>query len=388
MTNGQHRGEGVRPRILILVKGLGLGGVERLLSESIPHLNRDRFEYELCYFTPWKDDVVPQFESAGIPTFSLGIENDASPANVRKVRSFLQERRYDLIHTHSPFPSAVTRVVAPRRHLRGIIHTEHSLPGSRNRLTRAANRVTYPICDVVVSVSRVVQREVEKGRFFKPKSSRLIYGGIGDKALSTITPDEIADVRHNLAIPDSHLVVGNVAHLRAQKGHHLWLDTARLILDERPDTTFVIVGREKEPGYQKMLGERARSLGLEDRVRFAGFQLDPYPFLASFDVFLMASEFEGFPIALVEAMAMGVAVVSTDVGGVGEALGGEETGLLAPAGDAAGLAEHVVGLLADEDGRSQIASRARSRARSEFTVERMVGLIEKTYDEILGRSTG
>lgn len=367
-----------------MVKGLGLGGVERILSESIPYLDRDRFDYEVCYFTPWKDDVVADFDRAGIPTFCLDIANDASPANLGKVRSFLKGRRHEIIHTHSPFPSAITRMVAPREHLRGIVHTEHSLPDSRNRVTRLANRVTYPLCDVAISVSRVVEREVRKAWLLRPKSSRLIYGGIGEAALREVPPSEVAEARSSLEIPDGHHVVGNIAHLRSQKGHLLWLEAARQVLDARPNTTFVVVGREKEAGYRESLEARAAALGLTDHVRFAGFQPDPYPTLASFDVFMMASEFEGFPIALVEAMAMGVPVVSTDVGGVSEALGSEDIGLTAPSGDASGLAKHVIGLLDDPHRRDEMAVRARHRARSQFTVERMVEVVESVYDELLG----
>jgi glycosyltransferase involved in cell wall biosynthesis len=374
-----------RPRILILVKGLGLGGVERILSESIPYLNRDRFDYELCYFTPWKDDVVPAFEEAGIATFCLDISTDANPRNIRKVRSFLRQRSYNLIHSHSPFPSAVARMVAPRQDLHGIVHTEHSLPGSRNWITRTANRVTYPRCDVVISVSKVVKADVDEGRIFRPGSSRLVYGGIGEAALSDVDEDRVLTVRAELGIPEGDNVVGNIAHLRSQKGHDVWLRTAARVVERSPNTTFVIVGREKQPGHQKELEALGTRLGISERVRFVGFRPDPYPYLAAFDVFLMTSEFEGFPIALVEAMAMGRPVVSTDVGGVGEAIGDEETGLLAPAGDEVALARHVIALLEDAPRREAMASRARTRARTEFTVERMVGLVEQTYDELIPR---
>lgn len=372
--------------MLLLVKGLGLGGVERLLSESVPYLDRGRFDYELCYFTPWKDDVVPVFEDAGIATFCLEIGHDAAPGNVSKLRSFLRDRRYQLIHTHSPFPSAIARIVAPRESLAGIVHTEHSLPGSRNWATRVANRLTYPLCDVVISVSQVVKTEVDRGRVH-PKTSSLIYGGIGEAALAGVDPDRVRALRQDLEIPDDHLIVGNVAHLRAQKGHDLWLRTAARIANARPDTSFVIVGREKQAGYQEELESLAQRLGVADRVRFAGFQPDPYPYLAAFDVFLMASQFEGFPIALVEAMAMGRAVVSTDVGGVAEAIGDEEAGLLAPAGDKVALATQVLALLDDDARRDAVATRAKARARAEFTVERMVSLVESTYDRLLAGST-
>ena len=375
--------DGTRPRVLILVKGLGLGGVERILSESIPYLSRDRFDYELCYFTPWKDDVVPAFQEAGIATFCLDISTDASPGNITKVRSFLRQRGYHLVHSHSPFPSAVARMVAPRENLHGIVHTEHSLPGSRNWITRTANRITYPRCDVVISVSKVVKADVDKGRIFRPKSSRLVYGGIGEAALTDVSHDRVLAVRAELGIPQDDKVVGNVAHLRSQKGHDVWLKTAARVLESIPNTSFVIVGREKQRGHQEELETLAARLGISDRVRFVGFRPDPYPYLAAMDVFLMTSEFEGFPIALVEAMAMGRPVVSTDVGGVGEAIGEEETGLLAAAGDDVALARHVVALLEDAPRREAMAVQASGRARSEFTVERMVDLVEQAYDELL-----
>ncbi|MGD2101269.1 MAG: glycosyltransferase [Acidimicrobiia bacterium] len=363
-----------------MVKGLGLGGVERLLSESIPYLDRDRFEYEVAYFTPWKDDVVPSFLDAGLSVHCLDITSDISGTGVSKVRSLIRNGRYDLIHTHSPLPSTIVRVVSPGATL---VHTEHSLPGSRNRLTRLANRVTYPLCDVVISVSRVVGRAVTRG-WPAPRDSRVIYGGIDPRAVSGTARADVEKTRAALGIPPGGLVVGNVAHLRHQKGHEVWLETARAVSAELPQTTFVIVGREKEAGYQDTLERRAAALGIDTNVRFVGFQPDPYPYVASFDVFLMASEFEGFPISLVEAMALGRPVVATDVGGVAEALGPEPTGLLARPGDTRALAAHVTELLRDEGKRLELGARARDRAIEEFSIARMVGHVESVYDELLG----
>ena len=290
-----------------MVKGLGLGGMERLLSESIPYLSTDRFEYEIAYFTPWKDDVVPAFVDAGLEVHCLDITSDLSPAAFGRVRSLIRRGAYDLVHTHSPMPSAFVRAGSPRTK---IVHTEHSLPASRNRLTRFANRATYPFCDAVISVSKVVEREVNRG-WPKPRISRVIHGGIDERAMAGVGPADVHTVRAGLEIPPGASIVGNVAHLRKQKGHEVWLKAAREVVAERPDTFFIVVGREKEAGYQDQLERLASTLGIADNVRFVGFQPDPYPYLASFDVFLMASEFEGFPISLVEAMAMGRPVVAT-----------------------------------------------------------------------------
>lgn len=375
--------EALRPRVLILVKGLGLGGVERLLSESIPYLDRDRFEYEVCFFTPWKDDVVPEFEQAGIPVSCLDLTSDRDPASFTRLRKHLRKGSYDIIHTHSPFPSVVARVVAPRKRLSGFVHTEHSLPESRNPLTRVANRLTYPTCDIVVPVSRAVEHSVKAARLLKPKATQLVYGGIDDASLAAVGDDAIATARQSLQIASDHRIVGNVAHLREQKGLEVWLDAAKEVVEALPTTTFVLVGREKEPGYRAHLEAHAGRIGIAEHVRFAGFQRDPYPYMGAFDVFLMSSEYEGFPIALVEAMAMGVAVVSTDVGGVREALGPERTGLLADPGDSSGLARQVLALLQNDEMRADLARSAQERARTEFTVRHMVEQVESLYEGLL-----
>ena len=364
----------------MLIKGLGLGGAERLLSQSIPFLDRAAFDYELAFFTPWKDDVVPDFEEAGIPVTCLDITRDTSLAAIKRLSDHLRSGGYDLVHTHSPYPSALARVLLAGRSGTRLIHTEHSLSASRKPLTRIANRLTYPFCDVVVSVSREVNKTVEGG-WPGPRATRVIHGGIDEAAIS---PAHRSATREALGASDRSRIVGNVAHLRSQKGHATFLEAAARVAEEIPDALFVIVGREKEPGYQDELAKMADELGIGDRVHFTGFQPDPYPFMASFDLFLMASDYEGFPIALVEAMAMGLPIVATDVGGVGEAIRDGVDGLLTPPGDADTLARHAVDLLQQPDHAAELAGRARERALEEFTLAAMVRRTEDLYREVLG----
>lgn len=144
------------------------------------------------------------------------------------------------------------------------------------------------------------------------------------------------------------------------------------------------MGREKQLGIQQSLEAQAAALGIGDRTHFTGFRPDPYPFLAMFDVFLMSSHYEGFPIALIEAMAMGKAVVATRVGGVPEAVTHGEDGLLIDAGDAVALADAALGLLDDESERSRLGRSAAKTAEERFSIEAMVRQVESAYDEVLG----
>lgn len=368
------------PTILLLVKGLGLGGAERLLARSIPHLDRTRFNYKICYLTPWKDDLVGEFEQARIPTFCLDIANELSPVAAFRLARLLRREAVDLIHSHSPYPAVLARLVSPFTAVRGLVHTEHSLPASRRALTEIANRFTRRVGDRTIAVSNEVARALP-GR----EEIDVIHGGVDLEAMKTASETSDARViRSKLGIPDSHLVVGNVAHLRSQKNLELFLEAASQILAERGQASFVIVGREKEEGYQARLEALTETLGIAPHIFFTGFRSDPYPYVAAFDVFMMSSRYEGFPIALVEAMAMGKAVVATDVGGVSEAITNEETGLLVESGDSDALAKGVLRLLENEADRHRLGRRAEEVVHERFSMPAMVSAVEAVYGEVLG----
>jgi len=381
MTQKSH--DPSRSRVLILVKGLGLGGVERLLSGSVPELDRDRFDYEICYFTPWKDDVVGSFANQGVKVHCLDVSHELSLVAFRRLARLIGNGSYNLVHTHSPYPSVLARLVSlVHRRLR-IVHTEHSLPGSRNLMTRLANRLTYPMCDLVIAISADVERAVTTSRWFRPPTTRIIRGGVANADMRRADAQGRASVRTALGIPEDHQVIGNVAHLRKQKGHKLFLEVANRVVKKKPNTTFVLVGREKEPGFEAELRSMARRLGIEGRVVFAGFVPDPYPILSTFDLFLMTSQHEGFPVALIEAMALGVASIATDVGGVGEAIRDGIDGLLAPFGDAETLSAQALRLLDDAPERARLGANARQRVHDEFSIETMVNEVEAMYEVLL-----
>ena len=372
-----------RSRVLILVKGLGLGGVERLLSRSVPALDRGRFEYEICYFTPWKDDVVSSFSSQGVRVHCLDVSNELSLVAFWRLARLIGKGSYDLIHTHSPYPSVLARFISLFHRQLRIVHTEHSLPDSRNFLTRLANHLTYPICDLVIAISADVERAIVAKKWLRPPATQVIRGGVASAGLVRANAQSRASVRTALGIPDDHKVIGNVAHLRKQKGHTLLLEVAGLVVKQKPKTTFVLVGREKEPGFEAELRSMARRLGIEGSVVFAGFVPDPYPILSTLDLFLLTSQYEGFPIALIEAMALGVASVATDVGGVSEALRDGTDGLLAPFGDVETLTAQVLRLLSNDAERARLAASAQRRVHDEFSIEEMIHQVEATYTALL-----
>ena len=371
-----------KTKVLWLIKGLGAGGAEQLLAGSIPYLDRDRFDYEVGYLLPWKTDLVSRFEDAGVPIHCLKRKGNIDPMLVPQLVGLFRRRQVDLVHTHSPYAAVASRLASKLSGVKALVHTEHNMLPSYNPATRVLHRLTTRMGHSVIAVSREVEQSILDTRLFKPKALRVIPGGIDPNRLKGFATS--ADVRRELGIPAGHRVVGNVAHLRWQKGHGYLLQAAQRVLRKHPKTIFVIVGREKVPGYQKELEDQARELGIDDRVIFTGFQADPLRIVANFDVFLMSSIHEGLPIALLEAMALEKPPVVTAVGGIPEVIEDGDDGLLVEPKNPTALAEQVSRLLADDGLRQRIAKRAHAKATQRFSIQRMVEHTEQVYAERLG----
>ncbi|MDQ3972761.1 MAG: glycosyltransferase, partial [Actinomycetota bacterium] len=129
-------------RVLWLIKGLGRGGAERLLSLSVPHLRRDRYQVEVAYLLPHKRALVDEIAGRGIPVHCLGGRLGADPSWMWRLWRLLRTGAYDLVHTHSPYPAVAARLLAGRRGPL-VVHTEHNVWPRYRLPTFTANAATY-----------------------------------------------------------------------------------------------------------------------------------------------------------------------------------------------------------------------------------------------------
>lgn len=374
MTDGARR-----LRVAHLIKGLGRGGAESLLPLTVA-AGGPGFEYRVGYFLPWKDALVPDLEAAGAPVHGFGTRSNLSLlTSVPRVAGWLRRERVGLVHGHLPLAGVVARLAG---RLAGVpvVYTEHNLQERYHPGTRLANRLTWRAQAQAIAVSGEVARSI--GRSLGDRVPvTVVRNGI---AVGGPRPSEgeVSDLRRDLGILAGAPVIGSVAVLRTQKRFDHWLRAARLVASERPDAHFVLVGDGPLRGQLEAL---ARELGLAGQVTFAGLREDVAPYLALFDVYLMSSEFEGLPLALLEAMAAGVPPVATAVGGIPEVVRDRVEGRLVPFGDVEGLARGAAELLADRDLAASLAAAARRRVEKEFSVERMARELEGIYERVLAR---
>ncbi len=190
-----------------------------------------------------------------------------------------------------------------------------------------------------------------------------------------------ARARAALDIPTGAHVVTTAGRLTAIKDHGLFLEAAAAIARQHPQTLFLIAG---DGELRATLEARAQAAGIQERVRFLGWRRDLEVLYGATDVFLLTSRNEGTPVALIESLAAGCAVVGTDVGGVGDVIPTPEVGLLAASGDAASLAAHVCALLSDAARRRAMGDAGRRAALARYGIDRLVADVGALYQELLG----
>jgi glycosyltransferase involved in cell wall biosynthesis len=356
----------------MLTKGLGRGGTERLLAGSVRHIDPTQFRVEVAYLLPWKDAFVEEIEAAGITVHCLDAPRPTSLGWIPRLRRLVEERHIDLVHTHAPLPAVAARLALRRSTT--VVHTEHNLWDRYRWPTRWANAATYRRNARVMTVSEGVAGSI---RSSVPVD--VVIHGI-DAAAMHHGDAARAEARRRLDLPLDAPVLGTVGNFTAKKDHAGLLAAFATVVAERPTARLVLMGTGP---LEDALRTRVRDLGLDDAVQFTGSRDDVFELLPAFDVFVLSSRFEGLPIALLEAMASGVAPVATRVGGIPEVITDGVDGLLVEPGDAGALATSCTKLLADDGTRRSIAGAARTRA-ADFDLSGAVTTIEAVYRRALG----
>ncbi|MFC1932966.1 glycosyltransferase [Chloroflexota bacterium] len=371
-----------RVKILWLIKGLGSGGAERLLTTSIPYVDRNAFDYEVAYCLPHNNDLVPEFKSANIPVFCLDLKTSLDPRGPYRLFRLLRNRKPQILHIYLPYSGILGRVIGRLAGVRDIVYTECSVMEMYHPLTKLLNLLTYPLGRTTIAVSEEVQRSIMKHRIANRTELLVIPCGVDPNCGST-SGGHTDKTKEALGIPANHKVVGNVAHIRPEKGHEYLVRAAKIVLDRCPDVTFVIVGREYMNGEISRLEELAAGLGIRERVIFTGFRQDVFNIMRIFDLFVLSSLYEGLPLALLEAMFMGKPAVAPEVGGIPEVIKDGLTGFLVPPKNPEALAEKIIQILQDHVLHIKMSQNAYHVVQKRFSIQEMVRRVEQVYSTVL-----
>jgi glycosyltransferase involved in cell wall biosynthesis len=369
-----------RPRILLLIKTLGIGGAEHLLVSAARHMDHSSFDYRVVFLAQAPSERADTIRATGLPVEGIGSIPGIGWAPA--LRRMLTNGRVDLVHVHSPLPAAAARLL--RRPTTPIVYTEHSVWSNHHPLTRLANRMTYGRNAHVFAVSERVRESILSHRTAAAPVVETLHHGI-DLVETEAWERSPADLAGEFSIPDGAPVVVSVGNLRPAKGQRVLLEAAVEVRRQVPGVRFLVVGGG---AMGPQLRRHAEQLGLAEAVTFTGFRQDAVRLAAGADVFALPSIRDGLSIALIEAMALGKGIAMTAAGGNVEAVKDQREGLVVPPGQPAALARAMVTLLADVELRSRLGEAARRRARA-FDIRHAVKRQEEVYRELLvGASSG
>ena len=363
-------------RVLTLVKGLDRGGAESLLLVGARHRDPLAVTHEVAYLSARHHELVDDLEAEGLPVTCL------APRTVRDLRWLGRLRgamaRAQVVHAHSPVPAVAARLVArtlPRARRPKLVTTEHNVWDSHHPATRIAERLTFGLDDAHLAVSEAVRRSLPAGR---RAAVEVVVAGVDLPAVRGQADRDA--VRRELGVADHEILVGTIANLRPQKGYPDLLHAARTVLDTAPEARFVAIGRGPQEDEVAALH---RALGLGDRFRLLGHRADAVRLLSGFDVFCLASHHEGLPVALMEALALGVPVVATRAGGIPELVIEGREGRLVAVGAVADLAAARLAEVGDDPGRKAHGEQAAVTGAG-LTIESSVRHAEALYRALAG----
>jgi glycosyltransferase involved in cell wall biosynthesis len=292
--------------------------------------------------------------------------------------------RPHIVHTHTAKAGAVGRLAATLSGVPVVVHTFHGhvLRGyfspAKTAVYRAIERGLATRSDRLLTVTDRVRDELLGHGVGRLGQYRTVSLGFDLDPLLR-AGERRGELRRELALGDAPLV-GIVARLVPIKAHEVFLAAAARVRIAQPRVRFLVVG---DGECRQALEARADALGLRDAVLFLGWRADLGRLYADLDVVALTSRNEGSPVALIEAMAAGVPVVSTAVGGVADVVSHDTPGLLAAMDDDAASAGHLEALLADRARAAEMGRRGRERVAATYGVERLVAEIEALYEELL-----
>ncbi len=368
-------------RVLWLVKGLGPGGAERLLVAAAAHHDPTRFAITCAYLLPWKQQLAPELEALGVSTRCLDVRDERDVRWAARLRRLLRDAPVDVLHAHSPYPAGIGRIVArtlPRATRPATVYTLHNTWTSFATPTRLLNSWTMRGDAADVAVSDLV-RDTVPDRL--ADRTEVVVHGVDPAAVQAQRDRD--GVRAELGIAPDEIVFGTVANFRAQKDYPNLLAAAVVLRDRGARVRIVAVGQG--PLEAEMRAEHAR-LGLAGRVDLLGERADAVRVMSGCDAFVLASNNEGLPVAVMEALALGLPVVGTAVGGMAEAVDATN-GVLVPARDPEALAAAMQALAEDGPRRAELAAGA-ARSSARFDIARAVTRLEEIYTQVAPRTQG
>jgi glycosyltransferase involved in cell wall biosynthesis len=354
-------------------EGSRMHGVKRLFAWMIPRFDAARFDVSLVSLRK-KDLSEETLESLGIDITYLH-KSKFDPATLPALLKIIGRKKVDILHLHGYGATTFGRMAGGLKGIPAILH-EHANLTDTPWFQKVPDRLLERYTDIAIAVSRSTADFVIKARRVAPEKVKVVYLGAPVEEFGRPrSGDEVAATRRQLGLAPDDFAIGTVTRLHDSKGNSYLVEAARIVLDQRPQARFFLVG---EGPLRQSLEAQARALKLGDRFVFVGFVRDVPAILNSFDVSVFPSLWEGTPLTVFEALAAGRPIVATDADGLVDVLTDGCDAQIVPRRNAEALAQGIVGLMDDPQKRTRLSTAARITARR-YDIAAFVRKMERLY---------
>jgi glycosyltransferase involved in cell wall biosynthesis len=349
-------------------------GVKRLFAWMIPRFDKTRFNVTLISLRK-KDLSADTLEEFGIDVTYMA-RHKFDPATFPELLKVLREKRADIVHLHGYGATTFGRLCAWRLGIPAILH-EHANHGDTPWFQKIADRLLAPHTDLAIAVSESTAEFTTRARLMPAERTKVVYLGAPlDEFARPRSAEEIAAARQAMGITPDTTAIGTITRLMPSKGNHYLIEAAPKIVETHPKARVFIVG---EGELQGELEAQARALQLGDALVFSGFMRDVAAALSAFDIIVFPSLWEGTPLTVFEALAMGKPIVATDADGLLDVLTDRKDALIVPKADAGALARAVGELLSNPPLAAGLVAEARKTGQR-YDIAAFVRKMERLYE--------
>lgn len=383
-----------KPKVLHIITRLILGGAQENTLFTVEGMDKDVYDVTLATGPALgpEGSLVRRAKKADIdfvviPEMRREVNPILDTVSLIKLYRLIKKERYDIVHTHSSKAGILGRLAAKIAGTKIIIHTIHGLPFYKyqNRLLNLfyilLEKWAALFTDKIIVVADAMTEQSLAVNLAPPEKFITIHSGMEIEQFASLRLD-VKQLKIKLGIPPEAPVVGKIARLSPLKGHEYLVEAARQIVDKVPQTRFLIVG---DGILKATIIDSIEKAGLKDNFVFTGLvPPEKIPeLIQAMDMLVHVSLREGLARTLPQALASAKPVISFDVDGAREVVINDKTGYLIKAEDTAALAEKTIYLLSNPDKVAQMGLAGQQLVREAFTVEKMVGDIEKVYQKKL-----
>lgn len=361
--------------ILYLITAFVWGGAEEAMVRIVPRLDRNKYNVTVVALKKGSGESLFKLNKANIDTIDLRMKSKFDFSVIPKLYKLLKNKKIDILWCSLFHATILGRITGKLAKVPIVLNWEHNerFYGFHRALL---NKITSSLSDVIIADSEKVASRLKNGLKIPLQKIEVIL--IGSLDLNNYYKVSAKENK-------TKQIIGSVGRLVEQKGYSYLVETAKIITERYPETEFIVAGDGPDKEKLEQLIIKA---GLSDNFKLLGYQSDIPKTLSMVDIYVQPSLWEGLCITVIEAMASGLPVVATDVGGIPESVINDQTGFLVPPRDPKTLANKISILMENPKLRKKMGEKGRKIVEEKYSLDRTIVKIENILDKIIKKKPG